>query len=147
MKCTYLLVVLLSLMLASCNIQPEPIHYNSDECAYCKMKISDVRFGAELVTAKGKIYKYDSAECLVRTYISDEHKKYAFVLVTDYAQPQNLIDATTATFLISEKQPSPMGGNLSAYDQKEQAESILKAKTGRLLDFNNLVDEYKKSYQ
>lgn len=137
----------LLLILASCNVEPEPINYNYDECTYCKMKISDTRFGAEMVTSKGKIHKYDSAECLVRTYIENEKKDYAFILVTDYSQPNNLIDASTVTFLISKNQPSPMGGNLSVYEDKTLAESILSEKEGKLLTFEELVKEYIEIYQ
>ena len=135
------------LILVSCNVEPEPINYNYDECAYCKMKIADIRFGAEMVTSKGKVHKYDSVECLVRTYIENEKTKYAFIIVTDYSQPHNLIDASSATFMISEKQPSPMGGNLSAYQSKEHAEITLSEKGGKLLDFEGLVNEYRKTYQ
>jgi len=147
MKYIKLIAALLILGLGSCNIEPEPINYNYDECAFCKMKISDIRFGAEMVTSKGKIHKYDSAECLVRTYIENEKKDYAFIIVTDYSQPHNLIDASTATFLISEKQPSPMGGNLSAYENKEHAESTLSEKGGKSLTFEELVKEYTEIYQ
>lgn len=141
------MTALLILILASCNVEPEPINYNYDECTYCKMKISDTRFGAEMVTPKGKIHKYDSAECLVRTYIENEKKDYAFILVTDYSQPNNLIDASTVTFLISKNQPSPMGGNLSVYEDKTLAESILSEKGGKLLTFEELVKEYIEIYQ
>jgi len=147
MKYSNLMTAILILFLASCNVSPEAINYNHDECAYCKMKISDVRFGAEIVTSKGKIYKYDSAECLVRTYIEDEKKDFAHIIVTDYSRPHTLIEAKTAAFLISENQPSPMGGNLSAYENKEQAESTLSEKGGKLLTFKELVAEYQDIYQ
>lgn len=147
MKYIFFLVAIPLVFLSSCNVSPEAINYNFDECAYCKMKISDIRFGAEMVTSKGKIYKYDSAECLVRTYIEDEQQKYAYILVTDYGRPHNLIDASTSTFLISENQPSPMGGNLSAYEHKSHAEIILAEKGGKLLNFDDLIAEYKVKYQ
>ncbi len=147
MKYLKLLTVLLSMIIISCNVEPEPINYNYDECAYCKMKISDIRFGAEMVTSKGKVHKYDSAECLVRTYIENKDSKYSFIIVTDYSQPHNLIDASSATFMISENQPSPMGGNLSAYENKEHAEITLSEKGGRLLDFDELVNEYRETYK
>ncbi len=147
MKYLKLFTASLILILASCNVSPEAINYNYDECAYCKMKISDIRFGAEIVTSKGKIHKYDSAECLVRTYIEDEKKDFAFVIVTDYSQPHKLIDAESATFMISENQPSPMGGNLSAYENKEHAEATVSEKGGKLLNFTELVNEYREIYQ
>jgi copper chaperone NosL len=147
MKYLRLLTALLFMILVSCNVEPEPINYNEDECAYCKMKISDVRFGAEIVSSKGKIFKYDSAECLVRTYIENDKHDYAFIMVTDYSQPKTLIDATTACYFISENQPSPMGGFLSAYENKDFVKNILEEKGGKSLDFENLVNEYRERYQ
>ena len=141
------ILFLLVSCLSSCTIEPEPINYNEDECAYCKMKISDVRFGAEMVTSKGKIYKYDSAECLVRTYIENDKSDYAFILVTDYSQPKTLIDATKANYIISENLPSPMGGNLTAFENKNSAKKILEEKGGKALDFENLVNEYREIYK
>lgn len=134
-------------LMVSCTIEPEPINYNEDECAYCKMKISDLRFGAEMVTSKGKIHKYDSAECLVRTYIENENTDYAFVLVTDYNEPKKLIDAKSANYIISQNQPSPMGGFLSAYEDKELAKKVIKEKGGELLNFENLLSEYRNLYK
>jgi copper chaperone NosL len=144
MKLLFISVMLLCLY--SCTVEPQPIQYNYDECAYCKMKISDPRFGAELVTSKGKVFKYDSAECLVRTCIEENHSR-AFTLVTDFSSPQTLIDAQTATFLISENQPSPMGGNLSAYENKELASSVFSTKGGELVSFENLIEKYRTIYK
>ena len=38
----------------SCNAGPVPIKPGKDNCQFCKMTISDIRFGAEIITAKGK---------------------------------------------------------------------------------------------
>ena len=47
-------------LLISCGKkEAEPIKLNSDGCEFCKMKISDGKFGAEIITAKGRIYKFD----------------------------------------------------------------------------------------
>ena len=100
-----------------------------------------------MVTSKGKIYKYDSAECLVRTYIENSNPDYKFVIVTDYARPHTLIDAKTASYLISENQPSPMGGNLSAYEHKDHGEIAMDEKSGKLVTFQELLDEYRSIYQ
>jgi copper chaperone NosL len=86
-----IIIVLIACVLSnSCEVRPDAINYNEDQCEYCKMKISDTRFGAELVTRKGKIYKYDSAECLLRTLLENDIDKYAYKLVTDIANPKNL---------------------------------------------------------
>ena len=143
------LIVIIGFLLStiSCSIEPVPIDYNHDECAYCKMKISDIRFGAELVTKKGKITKYDSVECLARTYIEQASPEYAFIIVTDYSRPHHLIDAESATFLISENQASPMGGNLSAYEKKNDVIDVQAEKGGQILNFTELISSYRSIYQ
>ncbi len=74
--------LLLSLVTASCGSNPEPINYGHDECEFCRMQISDNRYGAELVTDKGKVYKFDSIECLiefamVKNLIGDSNQKFS----------------------------------------------------------------------
>ncbi|MDG2449087.1 MAG: nitrous oxide reductase accessory protein NosL [Saprospiraceae bacterium] len=147
MRISIILFLLLINSLFSCNVSPVPIEYNHDECAYCKMKIANVQFGAELVTSKGKVFKFDSAECLVWEFIKDEAKEYAFVLVTDHSRPHNFIDAESSSFLISENQPSPMGGNLSAYESVNNAQNVMAQKGGKIMKWNDLLKEYKTLYK
>jgi copper chaperone NosL len=144
MDCKILFHFIFIALLAACNSSPEDINYNIDECAYCKMKISDPRFGAELVTAKGKIFKYDSAECLINTYLEKPDEKYKYILVVDFSQPRKLINAIEAIYLISEQQPSPMGGDLSAYGDLGNATRAMNETKGELLAFDALLDRYQK---
>lgn len=129
--------------LFSCTPKPQDIEYYSDECAACKMKISDPNFGAELVTKKGKVYKYDSAECMVNSYLETGTDQFKWVLVTDYTNPRTLIDARESTYLISENLPSPMGGNLSAFRKTDDALFFKMEKGGEILSFDELVHLYK----
>lgn len=50
---------------SSCTTGPEPIRYGQDNCHHCQMTLMDKRFGAEIVTDKGKVYKFDDLNCLV----------------------------------------------------------------------------------
>lgn len=139
----YLAFVLMTLLLTQCKPEPQPIAYNVDECAFCKMKISDPNFGAELVTDKGKVFKYDSAECLLREYNNNEDVSYAHVMVTDYMQPHTLINGLEAYYLISENLPSPMGGNLSCYENEQDAVEKKNKLQGEIYSFNEMVELYK----
>nr|WP_246229479.1 hypothetical protein [Mucilaginibacter humi] len=58
------IIMLCCLLLGACSHAPEPIRYGKDACAHCKMTIMDKRFSSELVTAKGKVFKFDAAECM-----------------------------------------------------------------------------------
>ncbi len=127
--------------LYSCAQDAKPIAYNSDNCALCKMQISDARFGAELISDKGKIFTFDSAECMFRYLKKNKETSFSKILVTDYNQPNQLIDATHALFLISENLPSPMGADLSAYGTTKEAEMSMKKNGGVLYSFDEVQNE------
>lgn len=124
---------------SSCSVSPKPINYNIDQCSACKMIIVDERFGAELVTKKGKVFKFDAIECLIPEVIQNSEDNYAHILVTDYLNPPELIDATSSIYLISKKRPSPMGGNLSAYSTKDTAQD----QEGAWYNWQDLIVFYK----
>ena len=86
--------------MASCSTGPEPIAYGHDGCAYCEMTIMDQRYGTELVTDKGKIFKFDSVECLVR-YLKEgeaEQTNVKLVLLTPFTHPETLEDANQSLY-------------------------------------------------
>ncbi|HLV52270.1 MAG TPA: hypothetical protein VKY44_10000, partial [Flavobacterium sp.] len=71
MKLKVLLTVsLLTLFLSSCSKEPKSIEFGVDNCDHCMMNISDVRYGAELITQKGKIYKFDDMYCM-KTFLKE----------------------------------------------------------------------------
>ncbi|PWT70680.1 MAG: hypothetical protein C5B59_19955 [Bacteroidetes bacterium] len=51
--------------LESCSAAPQPILTGKDNCAYCTMMVTDLRFTSELVTQKGRIFKFDDSHCLI----------------------------------------------------------------------------------
>ena len=61
-----ILVLLLGVFFSSCSTSPQPINYGNDACHYCQMTIVDQIYGAEVISDKGKIFKFDAAECLIR---------------------------------------------------------------------------------
>ena len=128
----------------SCNLQTNKIHYGEDGCHYCSMTIVDRQHAAQLVTHKGKVYKFDAAECMINSLSDFDVESVAQFLVTDYETPGELIDANTATFIISPEIPSPMRANLSASKSKESAMSILKEKQGELYSWKE-IQNYIKS--
>ena len=64
----------------------EEINYGVDACAYCKMNIVDPKFGAELITKKGRVYKFDAIECMVN-YDREMQKPVHQYLVNVISQP------------------------------------------------------------
>ena len=132
------------LLICSCNNGPQPIEYGQDGCHFCKMTIVDKLHAAEIVTQKGKIYKFDASECMVRFLEEFDRTTIKLYLANNYAKPEALIDATQATFLISENIPSPMGAYLSAFNTKEDAMQIQAKKSGTLYTWEALLTHFKQ---
>lgn len=129
----------LLLIFAGCNVSPKPIAYGYDGCHFCQMTIVDKMHAAEIVTKKGKIYKFDATECMINFSKDFNTADVKLYLSNNYTEPEVLIDATEATFLISENVPSPMGANLSAFKSKDDALKTLAEKGGSLYSWNELL--------
>lgn len=119
MKVQLLLLITLLLNNTGCSIEQEPIHFGKDVCSYCSMTIIDAGHASEIITVKGKVYKFDSIECMIRG-LNHQDDEIAEILVMDFSNPGNFINAKTAVFIISQDIASPMGANLSAF-KSEQA--------------------------
>lgn len=126
------------LLLCNCNVSPKAINYGSDGCHFCKMTIVDKVHAAEIVTKKGKVYKFDATECMLHFIDEFDNTEIALYLSNNYTEPEVLIDATKATFLISKNVPSPMGAFLSAFKNKADAEKVQTEKGGELYTWDTL---------
>jgi len=123
-----LLAALLAVFVVSCTSSgPAPIAYGTDQCAACRMTITDQTYAAELITSTGKAYKFDSPECMLGYYragTAEPKENVAALYVTNFVSPGTLIDARTAFYHHSEHLHSPMGMNVSAFatdDARKQA--------------------------
>ncbi len=140
-KTTTAASVFLMLALNSCSTDAEPIKFGTDNCHFCKMTISDIHYGAEVVTKKGKVYKFDDTHCIVAFIKSNtvEQSQIGKSYLVDFAGNGQLIDATTAYLFKSEELRSPMGGNVSAFSSQDGLTSISKQYKGSSLSWKELV--------
>ncbi|MBK9271350.1 MAG: nitrous oxide reductase accessory protein NosL [Saprospiraceae bacterium] len=108
---------MLILFLVSCSVDPEPIQYGSDLCQTCKMGIMEKGFAAEIVTKKGKVYKFDDVGCQLLFLKSGAIKQEdcAHILVIKHGTEQDFVDVKNAIFLTGAKIKSPMNFNLACY--------------------------------
>ncbi len=137
--------VVLLLVLTSCNVGPQAIDYGKDGCHFCKMTIVDKVHAAEIVTNKGKIYKFDASECMINFMEDFDAVEVKSYLTNVYTEPEILVDATQATFLISKNVPSPMGAFLTAFKTKEDAQNVQEEKGGTLYTWNELLVHFKEN--
>jgi copper chaperone NosL len=142
MKTIPLILLWVATAFTSCsNSEYEPIQYGKDNCHWCYMRIMDPKFGAEAVTTKGRIYKFDAAECMIN-YLHQSEVEHKHLLVTDYDKPSTLTPAENCFYLVSEKMMSPMGGNLNAFETKERAERYKNKNGGTIYTWKEIVNEY-----
>ncbi len=130
----------------SCTPKKTSIDYGLDKCHYCKMGIVDRRFGCELVTNKGKVYKFDATECMVHFIESADLdvNEISMLLTNTFDKPGELIPVDHCYFLQSENMPSPMGLYINPFSEKQLAMEYQKSKTGFLYQWDELKDRLEK---
>lgn len=133
MRSIFLILFVVAGLLTSCDKSPQPINYGEEECHFCRMGIVDATHAAQVVTEKGRNYKFDATECMINFLRTEmEEEKMLHVLSANLKDPGTLINVYDATFIISENIPSPMGAFLSALNSKEAAIALQQENGGEL---------------
>ncbi len=132
----------------ACTPEPEPIFFGEDQCIYCKMIISDRKYGAELVTQKGKVYKFDSLECLTAYILKRqvETERIHSMWAVNFSRTDKLLDVNKGIFLHSDRLHSPMGLNLSAFSTRDDAEEMRDSHGGQLLSWQEVQELVKEKW-
>ncbi|MFI5185792.1 MAG: nitrous oxide reductase accessory protein NosL [Chitinophagales bacterium] len=109
----------------SCSNKPQPFSYGKDVCDNCMMTIVDPKFGGELITKKGKAYKFDDLACMIHFLKSGpiNENDISQKLVINFQNQNDFIDAGKAFYLISPELKTPMGGNAGAFVSQQEAEN------------------------
>lgn len=133
------------LLFSSCSTQPEPFQLGKDNCSLCKMGIVDPKFGGELITKKGKVYKFDDLNCMIRfmktgTLAENEISKK---VVINSQKVNDFIDVNKAVFFTGDEVRSPMGSNTLAFASQQEAEKFKGQQPGTFLKWEELLDKYK----
>ncbi|WP_069658429.1 nitrous oxide reductase accessory protein NosL [Arcticibacter eurypsychrophilus] len=128
------------LLITGCNTQPLPIQIGKDNCDFCKMTISDNRFGAEIVTKKGKTFKFDDEHCIIgfinlKTVTPQD---IAAIYFTNFLHPHDLIKVEDAIFLQSPTLRSPMNGNIAAFNNEDSLINALPKFRGNKISWEDM---------
>jgi len=92
---------------------PRPLVVGEDSCDFCKMAISDPRFGAEVRTTTGRLITFDAIEC-VAGYVgaATDPARIAAIWVADY-HGGDMVPVDSALFVSGGSLHSPMGRQLT----------------------------------
>lgn len=116
----------LVILLTGCDSGPRPIRYGRDECAECKMTLVDRHYGAEFITARGRVYVFDDLNCLT----AFERKQLSAsgpgprAVVVDFKRPNQFIAVESAWFLHHPGLRSPMASGLAAFGSEAELEPV-----------------------
>lgn len=140
---TGLATTFLLFFLVSCSVQPEPLKIGSDICYQCKMAVADIKFGAEIITKKGKVYKFDDIGCMIRFMKAGtlDKKDISKTVAVNYEKQNDFLDVSTAVLIFSSQTKSPMGFNLAAFASKEAASKYTDGSTGKILSWNEMYNQ------
>jgi copper chaperone NosL len=139
-KMVTFVIMLFTITLSSCSRAPQPIQLGKDNCNFCKMTISDNRFGAEIITRKGKALKFDDEHCIVAFLREKKIKQeeIAALYFTDFCMPHQLIKVEEAHFLQSPRLKSPMGGNIASFSSEDSLTKIFTQFNGNKISWEEM---------
>lgn len=120
--------LLIAAVFSSCTHAVDPIRQGKDACHMCKMTFTDNRFGAAVLTKKGRTYKFDDIKCLQD--MLDAHfiqkKEISKIYVIDFAGSQSLVPLEEATCIKSDSISGPMDGRIICFSDTKSAEEALR---------------------
>jgi copper chaperone NosL len=118
---------------------PRPLIAGEDACGFCRMAISDVRFGAEVRTATGRILTFDAVECLAG-YVnaSANLEKPNGVWVADY-EGGGMVPADSAHYVRGGSLHSPMGRQLTSFAPTTSPAALSARYGGEVLSWRQVL--------
>jgi copper chaperone NosL len=124
----------------SCSTKPAPFAFGKDTCEDCKMTIIEPRFGAEIITKKGRVFKFDDVHCLANYLQKNKINKADIgqTLFIDYDKENNFIESSAAFFVTSPQLKSPMNSNSAAFATKDAADKKAVENGGSVSNWSNL---------
>lgn len=131
--------IAVALLLSSCGSPgPRPLAAGVDACADCLMVLDAGGHGAELVSSTGRIFTFDSVECMANHLRGQMETDVHSLWVTDFSNPAQFVAAAEAHYLVSPTLGSPMGLGVTAFARAEDRDGAVHAFGGEPLDWSGV---------
>lgn len=119
---------------ASCSQSAEPIKTGTDNCNYCQMTIMKNTNGGEIISNKGKVFKFDDIGCL-RDFIADKKITPAEIskIYFNEFETGELMESALLVLINNNTFKTPMNWNIIAV-KKENAENYMAKKGSTVVD-------------
>lgn len=135
--------IIMPTLFTSCSSDgPQAIRYGEEQCVYCKMTISDPRFGTQIITDKGRAFNFDDAQCMIAFIKAGDVDQAAIkeIYLPDYTNDHELFPAKDMLLLKSESLKSPMRGDIAAFKNETDLEEARKIHGGEVLTWDDLLN-------
>ena len=132
----------LALLITACAAAgPVPLRWGEESCRHCHMTLADKRFGAEIVTTRGRALVFDDAGCAAEHVATGETPaaEVSSVWVIDFDHPDSLIAAESAVFVRSPTFHTPMGSGVVATEDSIAATSLAHQVDGKLMAWSDVL--------
>lgn len=130
----------LTCMLMACSTDPSPFRLGVDQCSYCNMTISNPRFGTQVITQKGKTYKYDDITCMLSDLKEGNVNKsdVKMFYAADFSRKLDLIEIENSTLVKHESIRSPMNSNIAIFSDGKDADNYIRSNSGSIISWKEL---------
>jgi nitrous oxide reductase accessory protein NosL len=126
-------------LLAGCGAPeagPVPIALGEDDCALCRMFISEAAYAAQ-ARFEGRVEKYDDIGCLGERLAEGAAPKENWV--ADHGTLA-WVDARAAVYVHAKELKTPMASGLAAFAARADAEAFAAKAGGRLLTLDQVKE-------
>jgi copper chaperone NosL len=136
----------LASILISCSSGPQPIHYGSDACDFCKMNIIDEKFAVQCLNKKGRSFHFDDSYCMTSFLKGGQlsEKDAAAVYFSDFNKPGHWIVGDSVLLLHSDSIHTPMRGNTIAFSSEQERVGAMTKYNGEKLLWRDINPFLKK---
>lgn len=101
----------------------EPVEiYPEDNCAQCRMAISEHQFASEIIDRDGEVYKFDDLACMLKFRSKHSDLKVNVIFLKDY-ETREWIPYESAT-IVETSIETPMGSGKVAFANAERAKAV-----------------------
>ena len=128
------------LTFTSCSREPQEIRYGSETCDFCKMTILDSKFASQVISTKGKSYKFDDSHCLFEFLRNGGvwRNEAEGIYFADYGGSGSWIRSEKVVFLKSDKLRGPMGGTVVAFPSEASSKATQAHVGGEIISWQEL---------
>lgn len=112
---------------------PRPLIVGEDSCDFCRMAISDTRYGGEVRTATGRVVTFDAVECLAGYLAAaGDTARFEGVWVADF-DGGGMVPAADAHYLVGGSLHSPMGRQVTSFAARVSPQELVTKYGGEAL--------------